>query len=72
MSKRAQTERELFPNCSFIDRKPKDGSWFRLYRDNDIDVMRTRFQFCADTLQPGEHVRWARSDGVIIEEAFKP
>lgn len=62
---------KLYPGEYFIERRYSfDGKWELLYRDNDVDTMRSRFSYWATEqgLPVGEGLRLFAPDCSLMEE----
>jgi hypothetical protein len=62
---------KLHPGEYFIERRWKpDGQWELLYRDNDIDTMRSRFNYWKTEcpIPVGQGLRFFAPDCTLIEE----
>lgn len=65
-----KADAKLHPGEFFIFKRYKDGgNWERLFRDNDAEVMRTRYEFQKSCLRKGEAVRLYAPDCALLEEA---
>lgn len=61
----------LHPGEYFIERRNSDaGKWEFVYRDNDGDVMRTRYDYIVAELKPGQGVRFFSPACEIIGEVI--
>ena len=59
-------QRKLYPYCWFLERQDSpESKWEIVSRDNDEDVMRTRYQYSDEQLKPGQGVRLISPDGTI-------
>lgn len=62
---------ELHPGEFFLEYRLGSGSWSALSRDNDFDVMTTRFAYRAEMLVSGESVRLVDWKGKVLMEKSK-
>lgn len=68
----SKTDAALHPGEFFIFRRYKaEGHWDPLYRDNDLETMRLRFDYQVEHLNPGEGVRLYAPDTTLMLEATK-
>ena len=59
----------LYPGEYFLERRDKlDGKWELSSRDNDVDVMRTRFEYWKSIATPGQGVRLFAPNCTLVEE----
>lgn len=66
---------KLYPGELFFERRERpDGKWELYSRDNDGDVMRTRFDYWKEpgNLKPGQSIRLFAPDCTLLEEYPAP
>ena len=64
---------KLHPGEYFLERQEKpNGNWELSSRDNDLDVMRTRFAYWKEQATAGQGVRLFAPDCSVVDEFVAP